>query len=103
MTYNASWAWLVAGCCVRSRVRAGAADVEHAGGRLDAERLDRRSVLKIQTALADDSIEGVKANAGDIATAARALGAPAMKIDTAAVQLASAAELDDARDEVRRR
>ena len=53
--------------------------------------------LKIQAALADDSMDGVKANAGNIATAAAALGAPAMKIDTAAVQLASAADIDDAR------
>jgi hypothetical protein len=53
--------------------------------------------LKIQLALADDSVDGVKANAGAIATAATALGAPAMKIDTAALQLASAAEIDDAR------
>ena len=53
--------------------------------------------LKIQAALADDSMDGVKANAGDIATAATSLGAPAMKIDTAAVQLAAAAEIDDAR------
>ena len=54
--------------------------------------------LKIQAALADDSMDGVKANAGNIATAATALGAPAMKIDTAAVQLASATELEDARE-----
>ena len=53
--------------------------------------------LKIQLALADDSMDGVKANAGNIATAASSLGAPAMKIDTAALQLASATELDDAR------
>jgi hypothetical protein len=53
--------------------------------------------LKIQVALADDSMESVKANAGNVATAASSLGAPAMKIDTAAVQLAAAAELDDAR------
>ena len=53
--------------------------------------------LKIQSALAEDSVEGVRANAGEIATASSALGAPAMKIDTAAVQLASAAELEDAR------
>jgi hypothetical protein len=39
----------------------------------------------------------VKANAGNIATAASGLGAPATKIDTAALQLASATELDDAR------
>ncbi|MBW8862807.1 MAG: DUF3347 domain-containing protein [Acidobacteria bacterium] len=53
--------------------------------------------LKIQLALADDSMDEVKANAGNIATAASGLGAPAMKIDTTALQLASATELDDAR------
>ena len=53
--------------------------------------------LKIQVALADDSMEGVKANAGNIATVAASFGAPAMKIDTAALQLASATEIDDAR------
>jgi hypothetical protein len=53
--------------------------------------------LKIQLALADDSLDGVKASAGNIATAAAALGAPAMKIDTAAVQLAAATEIEDAR------
>jgi hypothetical protein len=54
--------------------------------------------LKIQAALADDSMEGVKANAGNVATAATALGAPAMKIDTTAIQLASAVEIEDARN-----
>jgi HPt (histidine-containing phosphotransfer) domain-containing protein len=54
--------------------------------------------LKIQSALADDSMDGVKQSAGDLATAATALGAPAMKIDTAAVQLASSTELADARE-----
>ena len=54
--------------------------------------------LKIQTALAQDRIDDVRANAGNIATAASALGSPAMKIDTAAVQLASAAEIEDARE-----
>jgi HPt (histidine-containing phosphotransfer) domain-containing protein len=54
--------------------------------------------LKIQAALADDSMDGVKQNAGEIATAATSLGAPAMKIDTAAVQLASTTELADARE-----
>jgi HPt (histidine-containing phosphotransfer) domain-containing protein len=53
--------------------------------------------LKIQEALADDKMDGVTANAGEIATAATALGAPAMKIDTTAVQLASAVEIEDAR------
>jgi Cu(I)/Ag(I) efflux system membrane fusion protein len=54
--------------------------------------------LKIQAALADDSMDGVTANAGSIATAATSLGAPAVKIDTTAVQLAAAAEIGDARD-----
>src|SRR5476649_2672233 len=54
--------------------------------------------LKIQAALADDNMDQVKANAGNIATAATALGAPAMKIDTTALQLASAVEIGDARN-----
>src|SRR5438552_3408278 len=54
--------------------------------------------LKIQVALAQDSIDGVKANAGNLATAAAGLGAPAMRIDTAAIQLLSAADLDAARE-----
>ena len=54
--------------------------------------------LKIQAALSDDTMDGVKANAGEVATASTALGAPAMKIDTAAVQLASAVEIEDARE-----
>ena len=53
--------------------------------------------LKIQAALATDSMDEVAASAGNIATAATALGAPAMKIDTAAVQLASATDIADAR------
>ena len=54
--------------------------------------------LQIQDGLAHDSIDNLRANAGNLATAATALGAPAMKIDTAAVQLASAGDLADARD-----
>ena len=53
--------------------------------------------LAIQDGLAHDSIDNLRANAGNIATAATSLGAPAMKIDTAAVQLASAGDLADAR------
>jgi len=48
--------------------------------------------LKIQAALADDSTEGIHSNAGAIVTAATSLGAPAMKIDGAALQLAAASE-----------
>jgi hypothetical protein len=54
--------------------------------------------LKIHDGLADDSIDNLRQNAGEIATAASALGAPAMKIDTAALQLAAAADLAQARD-----
>jgi len=54
--------------------------------------------LKIQAALADDSMEGVTANAGNLATAATALGSPAVKIDMAAVQLSSAGEIGYARE-----
>lgn len=48
--------------------------------------------LAIQTALADDSTAEVKAHAGEIATAATPLGAPAMKIQTGALQLSAAAD-----------
>jgi hypothetical protein len=54
--------------------------------------------VNIANALAKDSLDGVKANAGTIATASSALGAPAMKIDTSALQLASAVEIEDARE-----
>jgi hypothetical protein len=55
--------------------------------------------LKIQEALASDTMDGVKQNAGEVATAASSLGAPAMKIDTAALTLASAADLEHAREQ----
>ena len=53
--------------------------------------------LKIDAALASDSFEGVKAHAGEVATAATALGVNAFRIDTAAIQLAASADLADAR------
>jgi hypothetical protein len=54
--------------------------------------------LKIHDALADDRLDAVQQNAGAIATAAASLGAAAAPIDTAAVQLASAGDLNAARD-----
>jgi membrane fusion protein, copper/silver efflux system len=66
-----------------------------AGAALPAAIVD--PYLAIQEGLAHDSVDNLRANAGNIATAATALGAPAMKIDTAAVQLASAGDLADAR------
>ena len=58
--------------------------------------------LKIQSELYNDSVENVRANAGNLATASASLGSPAMKIDMAAVQLASATELPDAREKFAR-
>jgi len=54
--------------------------------------------LKIQASLYGDTLDEVKGNAGNIATAASPLGAPAFKIGTAAAQLSSAIELTDARE-----
>jgi hypothetical protein len=67
-----------------------------AGSEMPASIID--PYLKIQTALAQDRVDEVRASAGEIATAATSLGAPAMRIDTAAAQLASATELADARE-----
>ncbi|HKB09233.1 MAG TPA: hypothetical protein VKD69_01220 [Vicinamibacterales bacterium] len=81
------------GCGGGSKTQAAAAPA--AGSEMPRSIVD--PYLKIQLALADDSMDGVKANAGNIATAATSLGAPAAKIDTAAVQLAASTELEDAR------
>ena len=67
-----------------------------AGSPMPASIMD--PYLQIQSALAQDRVDDVRASAGEIATASTALGAPAMKIDTAAVQLAAATELADARE-----
>ncbi len=66
-----------------------------AGGEMSSAVVD--PYLNIHLALAQDSLDGIRQNAGMIATAATALGAPAMKIDTAAVALAAADDLPTAR------
>ena len=73
----------------------GTSSTPAAGSRLPASIVD--PYLDIQTALAQDRADEVRAKAGEIATAATALGAPAMKIDTAAVQLAASGDVEDAR------
>jgi membrane fusion protein, copper/silver efflux system len=73
----------------------GTSSTPAAGSRLPASIVD--PYLDIQTALAQDRSDEVRAKAGEMATAATALGAPAMKIDTAAVQLAAAGDVEDAR------
>jgi hypothetical protein len=57
-----------------------------------------RPYLNIQDALAHDTLDGVKANAGELATAATSLGSPAMKIDTTALQLVATDDIADARE-----
>ena len=89
LTVVALFALLANGCN-----RAAFPEAER-GGEMPRSILD--PYLRIQEALAQDSVEGVRQNAGDIATASAALGAPAMKIDMAAVQLTSADEIEDAR------
>ncbi len=73
----------------------GTSSTPPAGSRLPASIAD--PYLDIQTALAQDRSDEVRAKAGEIATAAASLGAPAMKIDTAAVQLAASGDVEDAR------
>ena len=83
---------VVAGC--------GPGKPEAASSAASATEMSRAVVdpyLKIDTALASDSIEGVKAHAGEVATAATALGAFGVKISTSALQLAAAEDLADAR------
>jgi hypothetical protein len=92
------WA-LVALCAATTIACAPAPQTQNtpaAGQTMPASIID--PYLAIEQDLANDKMDAVKANAGNIATAATSLGAPAMKIDTAALQLASAADLGDARD-----
>ena len=81
-----------AGACGSAR---GTSKTAQAGSAMPQNIIE--PYLKIQTALAHDSVDGVNANAGTIATAASALGAPAATMNTAAQQLASASDLDAAR------
>jgi hypothetical protein len=74
----------------------GAKDTPKPGGTLTPSIVE--PYLRIHTALASDAMDTVKADAGNIATAASGLGAPAVKISMAAVQLTSAADLAEARD-----
>jgi hypothetical protein len=89
------------GACTRAASPpASAATSGGASGKPSGSEMSRAVVdpyVKIAGALASDSMEGVTAHAGEIATAASGLGAAAVKIDTAAVQLASAGDLADAR------
>jgi hypothetical protein len=96
MTYTrllfASCCLVIAAACAQAQTR----NAPKGGETISSSIVD--PYLQIHEALADDKIDEVKAHAGEIATAATALGAPAMKIDTAAVQLAAAGDLEDARE-----
>jgi hypothetical protein len=92
LTAIAAVALLVAACAPAPQT----SNTPAAGQTMPASIMD--PYLAIQDELAHDKIDQVKANAGNLATAATSLGAPAMKIDTAAVQLASTTTIADARD-----
>jgi hypothetical protein len=81
---------LIAGGCNRA-----AFPETEEGGEMPRSIID--PYLKIQEALANDSVEGVRQNAGELTTASTALGAPGMKIVTAATSLTSAGDIEDAR------
>jgi hypothetical protein len=66
------------------------------GSQLPASIVD--PYLKIQAALAQDRMDEVRTNAGEIASAATRLGEPATKMNSAAAQLASAGVIADARE-----
>ena len=85
-------AWLAAACAPAPQT----SSTPSSGSPMPASIVE--PYLKIQTSLASDSLDNVKSNAGNVATAAAGLGAPAMKISTSALQLASAAEIADARE-----
>ena len=94
-----SWTSVIAGVLLSASACAPAPQTGNtpaAGSAMSHAIID--PYLKIEAALVEDNIDGLRANAGDIATAATALGAPAMKIDTAAVQLAAVGDIGAARD-----
>src|SRR5262249_40521710 len=74
----------------------GTESTPHSGSPMPTSILE--PYLKIEAALAHDSVDGIRPNAGTLAPAATALGSPAMRIDTSAVQMASSGELEDARE-----
>ena len=84
--------WLIAAGCAPAPATS---NTPESGAPMPSSIVD--PYLKIQSALAGDSMDEVKASAGEIATASAPLGAPAFKIGTAAAQLTSAVELPDAR------
>jgi hypothetical protein len=86
--------YLVAGVIVLVAAACGQSNATTDGG---MPRAIVDPYLKIHAALSADSVEGVSANAVAIAEGTHALGAPAIGIETAARQLASAADLADAR------
>jgi hypothetical protein len=84
--------WLIAAGCTPAPATS---NTPESGSPMPSSIVD--PYLKIQSALAGDSMDEVKSSAGEIATASAPLGAPAFKIGTAAAQLTSAVELPDAR------
>jgi hypothetical protein len=86
------WVWLAAAGCTPAPATS---NTPESGSPMPSSIVE--PYLKIQSALAGDSMDEVRSSAGEIATASAPLGAPAFKIGTAAAQLTSAVELPDAR------
>ena len=99
---NRSHAFVAAAAFVVSLVSGACAPAPETGATPEAGAAMPASIvdpyLKISSALSKDSLDSVRANAGDLAIAATALGSPAVKIDTSAVALASATQIEDARE-----
>jgi hypothetical protein len=86
VAWGVAWvAWGLSTACAP-----GTTGTPKAGSQMPASIVE--PYLKIQEALAGDSLDGVRAAAGEMATAGTALGAPAMKVYTAALSLSGAAQ-----------
>jgi hypothetical protein len=95
MTRPLGVAVLVAMTAVGCMPAPGTSNTPEGGSPMPSSIVD--PYLQIHASLAAGTLDQVKANAGNIATAATPLGSPAFRIGTAAVQLSSANELADAR------
>jgi hypothetical protein len=84
---------LIAFAAAAAACAPGAGSTPKPGSAMPASIID--PYLKIHAALAIDSVDGVRSAAGELATSATVLGAPAMKIYTAALSLSGAAQASE--------
>lgn len=84
------------GCGVANEAAKPAAATATASTSVSAQVVD--PYLKIHAGLAKDTVDGLKASAGEVAAAAKGLGAPAAKVEAAATELAAAEDIKAARE-----